>query len=201
MILYLLIRIIHVVVDGVNAGVGASITTNVASAGRAVLNRSVVDVIAGTVTSVSLAKSVDEVAPVSYFMDSDSASAEDAVSVIDTARGSPCTHDTSIVDEVIRALRCFCGIVAVSSVATTEVSDVVKVQRSVIALAKCLLHDILGAIVRPVVVDSPVNILQSKLEACALVVLIEYPHLLVDSVALVPLATCLTKTSGCVVTY
>lgn len=193
---HLLVRVVHVVVDGIAASnVRATISRRLAPVGSARLGRGIVDIVAVSIAVVAF-KRVNQVAPVADLVDGDAAGAVDgATAGRNAAGGGPGAHDAAVVDEVRRAIRRGDGVCAEAGVALANVADVVEVEGAVVALAECLLHTVAVAVVGPVLVDGPVGVFEGELEAGALEVLVEDGDLLGDGCLLRGVSTFFTAQS------
>lgn len=160
------------VVNRIQPRRGTSIASNRAAAGWIRLGRCVVDVVA---TVAATLKGMNEIMPVADFVNGNLARAE-LIAV--TAGGRPSAHHTTIIGQI--AVTGVCAVASIGVVGA-NVGDVVQIERAKASTAQGTLHAVLVAIMRPVAVDSPVNVSKCILKACALKVLVEYCNLLVDS--------------------
>lgn len=143
------------------------------------LSRSIINVIAVAIAVITV-KGVNQVGPVANLVSGDATSAEGGVT---SSGGRPGAHDATINVEVV-SLRVVGWVVAVARVASTDIGDVVEVKCAEVSLAESALHSHLITVVGPVVVDSPVNVLQTELETSTLEILVENLHLLVEGITL-----------------
>lgn len=159
------------VINGIQPRRGTGIATNRAAAGWIRLGGCVVDIVAAVAATL---KRMNEIMPVADFVNGNLARAEP---VAIATGGRPRAHNTPVIGQIAVT-----GESAVSSVGMVgaNVSDIVQIERAKGSTAQGALHAVLVAIVRPVAVDSPVNVSECVLKACPLKVLVEDRNLLVD---------------------
>ncbi|TLD26567.1 hypothetical protein PspLS_05208 [Pyricularia sp. CBS 133598] len=168
------VRVVHVVVDGVKTGlVGAAVTADGAAAAGAGLGGSVVNQV--TLAVAATLEGVVQTEPVADLVHSGLAKVEP----VDVATGDGSRSDGAAV-EADGGGGGRGGEVAVAEDATGDAGQEVQVQVLVGSLAESGLHGSLSAVPGPVGVDGAVSALEDELDARGGVVLVHHTELLLD---------------------
>ncbi len=171
--------VVHVVVDGVKArNARARVTASGASRRRAVLSRSVVNLVTGAVAAAL--EGVEETHPVADFVGGGTAL---VVGSGRAARDGASEDGATIADESAAAGGSVGREVAVTQV-RAQIAEEVKVERGVVTLAELTLHGHLIAVASPLGVERSVGILEREREAAVGIGAVEDLHLLSNGAVL-----------------